>query len=124
MVRSHRVKEYSFISNLPHDSDDLFYPSWIDNYYPNRPSDMESTSLYDFLAWYDLVLKEPKESTTYYAFFDRYLKKRQCPYIINHYRYNPQQDPEKYFYAILLLIKPWRDCDSLIGECSNYTEAF
>ena len=53
MVRSRRVKEHSVISKLPDDSDDLFYPSWIDNYYPNRPSDLENTPLYDFLAWYD-----------------------------------------------------------------------
>ena len=51
------VKEHSFISKLPDDSDDLFYPTWIDNYYPNRPSDLENTHLYDFLAWYDLVAK-------------------------------------------------------------------
>ena len=25
---------------------------------------------------------------------------------------------------LLLLFKPWRDCDSLMGELSSYTEAF
>jgi len=25
---------------------------------------------------------------------------------------------------LLLLFKPWRDCESLIGESSSYTEAF
>ena len=60
----------------------------------------------------------------YYPFFDRFLKKRTRPYLINHYRYNPKQDPEKYFYAILLLFKPWRECDTLLGDSSNYVEAF
>jgi len=102
----------------------LFYPSWIDTYYPNRPTELDSINLYDFLAWYDLVAKQPSEVFTYYPFFDRFLKKRIRPYLINHFRYNPKQDAEKYFYAILLLFKPWRECDTLLGESSSYVEAF
>ena len=115
------MKEYK---DLPADSGDLFYPSWIDTYYPSRPVELDNINLYDFLAWYDLVAKQPSEACTYYPFFDRFLKKRTRPYLINHYRYNPKQDPEKYFYAILLLFKPWRECDTLLGDSSNYVEAF
>ena len=70
-----------------------------------------------------MVVKQPSEACTYYPFFDRFLKKRTRPYLINNYRYNPKQDAEKYFYAILLLFKPWRENDTLLGENSNYVEA-
>ena len=51
--RSHRVKEYNKIKDLPADSSDLFYSSWIDTYYPSRPAELDSINLYDFLAWYE-----------------------------------------------------------------------
>ena len=69
-------------------------------------------------------MKQPSEACTYYSFFDRFLKKRTHPYLINHFRHNPKQDAEKYFYAILLRFKPWRECNALLGESSNYVEAF
>ena len=61
---------------------------------------------------------------TYFPFFDRFLKKRSRPYLINHFRHNPNQDAEKYFYSILLLFKLWRQCDSLLGDHSCYIDAF
>ena len=124
MVRSRRVKDFHAINDLPGDSEDLFFPSWVDTYYPNRPTELEETSLYDFVAWYDLDSKEPSSNLTYFPFFDRFLKKRLRPYLINHFRYNPNQDAEKYFYSILLLFKPWRQCDSLLGDHSSYMDAF
>ena len=124
MVRNRRVKDFRTVSELPEDSEDLFYASWVDTYYPNRPTDLEDTTLYDFVAWYDLESKEPKSSVNYFHFYDRFLKKRTRPYLVNHYRYNPNQDAEKYFYSILLLFKPWRQCDSLLGDHSSYMDAF
>ena len=85
---------------------------------------IEDTNLYDFLAWYDIGSDEPKRSGIYFPFFDRFLKQRSHPYLVNHFRYNPNQDAEKYFYSILLLFKPWRQCDSLFGDHSTYMDAF
>ena len=53
-----------------------------------------------------------------------FLKKRERPYLINHYKYSVSEEPEKYYYALLLLFKPWRDCESLLGGCKTYAEAF
>ena len=124
MVRSRRVKEHHVISALSEDSEDILYHSWIDSYYPNRPSELEDSNLYDFLAWHDIVYKKPSDKATFYPVFDRFLKKRSSPYLINHYKYNPEQEPEKYFYSLLLLFKPWRKCDSLMGDSNSYKEAF
>ena len=124
MVRSRRVKENHIITALPEDSEEILYPSMIYSYYPNRPHELEDMNLYDFLSWHDVVSKQPSDSTTYYPTLNHFLKKRQRPYLVSHYRYNPDKEPEKYYYSILLLFKPWRDCDSLIGDCGTYTEAF
>jgi len=73
-----------------------------------------------------MVDKQPSDSAIYYPMpmFDRFLKKRQWPYLINHYRYNAELEPEKYFYSMLLLFKPWRDSGTLMGDSHTYTEAF
>ena len=66
--------------------------------YPSRPAALDNINLYDFLAWYDLVPKQPSEACIYYPFFDCFLKKMTHPYFINHFRYNPKQGTEKYFF--------------------------
>ena len=124
MIRSRRVKENHIIQELPSDSEDILYPSMVDTYYPNRPHELEQTNLYTFTSLYDVVIKQPSEATTYYPILGRYLKKRQRPYLLNHFKYNPEQEPEKYFFSMLLLFKPWRESDSLKGDNSSYTEAF
>ncbi|XP_066599998.1 uncharacterized protein [Prorops nasuta] len=43
---------------------------------------------------------------------------------LNHYHYNLQTQPEAYFYALLLLFKPWRNTDELKCGCDRYAEAF
>ena len=45
-------------------------------------------------------------------------------YLLKHFKYNPEQEPEKYFFSMLLLFKPWRESHSLKGDNSSYTEAF
>ena len=75
------------------------------------------------MSWYDVLNKQPSKPATYYPLLGRYLKKRNQPYLLNHYKCNPEQEP-KYFYSILLLFKPWQECDSLIGDKGSYIEAF
>ena len=53
----------------------MFHASWVDTYYPNRPMELEETTLYDFVAWYDLDSKEPNISVQYFHFYDRFLKR-------------------------------------------------
>jgi len=71
-----------------------------------------------------VVSVQPGETTTYYPLLGRYLKKPQKPYLLNFFRYSPEQEPEKYFYSMLLLFKPWRASDSLMGDKTTYTESF
>ena len=124
MIRSRRVKSYQDIKDLPEDSEEVFHASWIDTYYPSRPEELENTHLFDFLACYDVQKDEPKKKEIYFPFFGRFLIKRERPYLVNHFRYSPSQNAEKYYYSILLLFKPWRQCDSLLGDHSTYVDAF
>ncbi|XP_065894145.1 uncharacterized protein [Dysidea avara] len=120
MVRSRRLKEKSIIEGLEGESSDIFFPSWVDSHYPNRPEQLENVCLYNFLAYYDLVQAEPIRLATYYPFKDGFLKKRTRPYLINHYKHNIDQEVEKYYYAILLLFKPWRNSETLIGSSESF----
>lgn len=36
-------------------SEDLFQPHWVLDVYPNRPDELESSSLYEILSWYERV---------------------------------------------------------------------
>jgi len=66
MIHSRRIKEHHVVTKLSEDSEDLFYSSWVDTYYPNRLLDLENVHLYDFLAWYDRVPKQPSEQAIFY----------------------------------------------------------
>ncbi|XP_058863591.1 uncharacterized protein LOC117970172 isoform X1 [Acipenser ruthenus] len=128
-VSSRRLKSKENIDMLAKespDSTDIYFPSWIDSYYPKRPEALQDMSLYDFIAWHDVVTEKPKnENIPCYMFPFGYIKKRRIPYLINHYHYSVQDCPEDYFYAILLLFKPWKDRRDILSEgCHSYVEAF
>ena len=48
------------------ESSDIFFPSWVDSYYANRPEELEYVNLHDFwygMTWYNLnhnILSFPK----------------------------------------------------------------
>ncbi|XP_014299180.2 uncharacterized protein LOC103578710 [Microplitis demolitor] len=129
MIRNRKLKskdEIELLEKVNPESTDIFCPSWIDDYYPSRPQELESLCLYDFARWYDLTKSEPKNSMTeYYEIRPSiYLKRRLRGYLINHYRYNVANQPENYFYSLLLLFQPWRDTEELKNGFNTYTESF
>lgn len=112
---------------LESESTDIYYESWIDDYYPNRPKELEPINLYSFAQNYDIVRSRPVSTKVeYYELHDgkKFLKRRNRSYLINHYLYDVEQTPEKYFFSLLLLFKPWRSLDELKMGCETYTEAF
>uniref|UniRef100_A0ABD2WQD3 ATP-dependent DNA helicase n=1 Tax=Trichogramma kaykai TaxID=54128 RepID=A0ABD2WQD3_9HYME len=125
MIRSRRAKFFKDIKKLHPDSRVIFYDSFIDTYYPNRPVKLESICLYDFAKWYDVIAKRPRQKKAeYYPFGAKFCKKRTNPCLINHWKYNPANEPENYFYALLLLFMPWRNTDELKCSKQTYTEAY
>ncbi|XP_065891642.1 ATP-dependent DNA helicase PIF5-like [Dysidea avara] len=124
MVRSRRLKEKSVIESMDRESCDIFFPSWVDSYYPNRPEQLENVHLHNFMSWFDFVRAEPIQLAIYYRFQDGFLKRRTRPYLINHYKYSVDQEAEKYYYALLLLFKPWRNSETLMGSSESYKSEF
>ena len=68
MVHGRKLKDCKAIEVLDGESCDIFYPSWVDSYYPNRPDELKHMHLYDFLAWHDWEQKEPSTSHSWVAF--------------------------------------------------------
>ena len=77
MVRSRKLKDRATIEALDSESSDIFFPSWVDSYYPNRPEELEGMHLYDFMAWHDLEHKEPSGTLHTILSMGGFLKKRQ-----------------------------------------------
>lgn len=125
-IRSRKLKTRKEIEALYPDSTDIFCPSVIDNYYPNRPKQLETLNLYDFAKWYDVTRIKPANTFVecYPIGPSLYLKRRQRGYLINHYKYNVHVQPERYFFSLLLLFQPWRDVDELKNGCNTYAESF
>lgn len=125
-VRNRKVKTFKEIKALDEDSTNIYCPSLIDDHYPNRPEELESLNLYDFARFWEIAKQMPKsdEIECYKLASGLFLKKRKKCYLINHYRFNVKTEPEKYFYSLLLLFKPWRDLSELKGTYETCTDAF
>jgi|GEM_PF-3635344 len=123
--RNRKLKTHKEISLLDEKSTDIFCPALIDTYYPKRPEDLDSLSLYDFARLYDITKKMPKVCLDFYE-IDKstYLKMRLRPCLINHYMFSVHTQPENYYFSILLLFKAWRDIESLKNGFETYADAF
>ena len=95
-------------------SRDIFLPHWVLDVYPDRPDELESSSLYDILSWYEREKLLPDSSQPLQLkHLPYYLRRRKTsPYIISYKTINPHQSEENkeiYFYYLPKLFKPWRD---------------
>lgn len=61
-MRSRKVKTFKEIQKLNDNSTEIFAETMIDNYYPERPTQLEGTCLFDFVRNYD-IKKRPNRST-------------------------------------------------------------
>ncbi|XP_067206958.1 uncharacterized protein [Linepithema humile] len=124
-IRCRKLKTRKEIEVLDDQSTDIFCESLINNHYPQRPKELECMSLYEFAKWYDITKIKPQNKfVEFYKFKNGYLRRRQREYLINHYRYNVNTQPEKYFFALLLLFEPWRELEELRNGCDTYAESF
>lgn len=129
--RSRKVKSKAQLEKMQPNDDNIFCPSWVDYHYPNRPEAIENTCLYDFLRWFDIVNSKPKDSVIYYECDENaygkgenFLRKRDNPYLLNHYKFNLKKEPESYYHSLLLLFMPWRKHEELKCGKDTYQAAF
>ena len=139
--RKRRLKEKKEIDRLPDDSEELFLNNMIDTYYPCRPffGQIDNICLYDFLKNYEYKKKQClntdfhkncheiiKTEIPMMSLSIGYIHHRGTPQLINMPKFNHCRTEyrEAYFNQILLLFKPWRIEDELLGVNKCYEDAF
>lgn len=135
MIRNKRVLPINQIQKLQEGSEDIFYSSFIDDLFPNRPIELTDMLkiLYEFAQWYEFKPEKPKRETReLYEIKNnfakktvtKYLVKRAKPYVISHYIIKVKTQPENFYYSLLLLKQPWRSTDELLNGCKTYQASF
>ena len=119
--RKRLLKNHAKIQKLAKDdpdSDDIFAQNLFENYYPERPADMEDVCLYDFVANYDFNSMNRRGERNY--------KKLKKPRLPNHKIFDPTKENEckDYYYSLLLLFVPFREEQSLLQDGVKVEEAF
>ncbi|XP_073986899.1 uncharacterized protein [Rhodnius prolixus] len=125
--RKRCLKPYNQLQNMPANSTDIYLKSWLDDYYPYRPDDLENLNLYDFSRYYDLSRDQLEAENRIKLKNNVVLRKRGKPYVIQHPNYktlNTEQDRNKYYHSLLLLFKPWRNESDILKGFRTYQEAF
>jgi len=109
------------------DASDIFYPHWVLDVYPDRPDELESLSLHNFLSQYDKFSGKSKDHLSLKT-LGYFLKKRTGkPYIITHRQINPNksvEDEHSYYYQMLKLFVPWRAEEDIVLAGKTTKETF
>ena len=114
--RKKKLKKYSDLKSMNPNSSHIYCNNLIDNYYPNRPNQLENMSLYEFASKYDFkstpcILNDNHanciklEMSFGYMHYRNKIAVLKIPFI----KPNCYMNQEKYFYQLLLLFKPWRN---------------
>ena len=97
------------------DNKDIFEDNLIDNFYPQRPQQLEDVCLYDFVA------RQGRDRQG-----RRIYKKLTKPKFPNHKLFDPENENQRedYYYSLVLLFSPFRDESSLLLENETAEAAF
>ena len=111
--RSRRLKDHKQLKEIAEhnpDNEDIFEDNLIDNFYPQRPQELEDVCLYDFVANYDWQGRDRQGRRIY--------KKLTKPKLPNHKLFDPENENQRedYYYSLVLLFSPFRDESGLLLE--------
>ncbi|XP_068211735.1 uncharacterized protein [Palaemon carinicauda] len=114
------------------DSDDIFYPDVIHDFYPNRPRNetFDDMTLNDFVTKYDKVAGPSREGEPYIRIetedgtYIRTMKRRPKEPVVYSNEYSVERQPELFYYSMLSLYKPWRKEVHIMGKSESYQEEF
>ncbi len=123
--RRRRLKDHKDIKNLADNDNRIFHTCLLDDYYPNRPEELNDLCLHTVQAMYDYKTKIchvncPKLNNNL-----GYLHKRAKAKVIKVPYIKPvdSESTERYCFQMLQLFKPWRCESELKGEFESYREA-
>jgi hypothetical protein len=130
--RTRRLKELKDINKLNGESDNIFCPNMIDNYYPNRPESLKEICLYDFVSWYDFKTKTCDKALKSHS--DCKILKSGLGFIHKRKNFQVVRVPkiivnnratrEQYYHNILMMFQPWTDEEQLLNGVGTYFESF
>ena len=123
------VNEISHTFEVNPENQDIFHIHWVLDVYPDRPDELESSSLHNILSWYEkekLTVGSTKPlQLKHHPFYLR--RRRSIPYIVTHKLVNINQSDEHkelYYYYLLKLFKPWRNEQELSVPGCTYEEIY
>ena len=147
--RVRTMKSYTDLQEADSKSTNIFHNDMLSTFYPQRPSNLENMTLKDYAANYKRVSKKKGDdgdeddngdkddersedhstSCKNEPFIELNgnngrMRKRAKEALVYHHEFDPHVDPEKYYFSLLLLFKPWRKEEDLKGICQTYQEAF
>ena len=119
--RKRRLKDHNVLLKMQEsdpNSTDILQASMLDTHYPQRPIQLESVCLHDFIKWYEYSGTSQSGERMY--------TKVSSPRLPNHKLFDPNNENqrEEYFYSLMLLFVPFRNESALIGEGENAEAAF
>ena len=131
--RTRMMKNLKDLEETDPNSSDIYNRDLLSTFYPERPNHMENMSLIDYAASYERAYLTKKgnaaSSNTNSNIIklngdNGIMKKRLKKALIYHHEFDPNVNPEKYYYSLLLLFKPWRKDSDLLEKCTTYKEEF
>ena len=125
--RKRRVLTEKELNDLHDDSTKIYADNFMVTYYKNRPESLEPLCLYDFYSNYEYHKQNDSNIKGWLELQNNvgWVSKRRAPKIVKTPLYKPDGvQQEKYFYQLLVLLKPWRSEDELKEEDEDYALAF
>ena len=141
--RSRTMKSYTKLQTADSNSTDIFLKDMLSTFYPERPSNLENMSLKDYAAKYvrasttektpntdadedsgDHSISRKNVSLIKLKGDNGYMRKRPKEALVYHHEFDPHVYPEKYYFSLLLLFKPWRKEEDIQGTYKTLQEAF
>ena len=123
------VKNITDIKDLKADDNLLMKTNVTDDYYPNRPDELDHMSLWEFVAMYTWKKTKCNQKHTECVSLKNnlgFMHKRTESRIVNTSRIKcrDEKTTEAYFHQLLFLFYPWRDeCDLYMNK-TTYFEAY
>jgi hypothetical protein len=126
--RRKSIKPFEEINKMGLNDKDIYFHNMPEDYYPNRPDELEDMSLFNFMSWYDYKTKQcTKQHKDCHILKNKfgYIHKRSSAKVLKtpHIKVINPETSELFFHNILYLFRPWRNENELCSE-NSYHEHF
>lgn len=127
--RTRSIKKMSELDKMAPESKNIFHTNTIDDYYPNRPIEIEDCCLFEYESKYDYVTKVcAKDHSQCFKLQSNlgFIHRRADLKVLKlpHIKCIDEKSIEKYFHQLLMLFKPWRDEEELLGNKKTFFAAY